>query len=102
MRAHINMTVLFVKLDRCQRVVQARARDARSLTGFENRAVGGADQVAGRVGQESIWRPVQWTPGVRANIQPGAGLAPKSGYYQKSGRICKGDFQLTELAFKQV
>ncbi len=74
---------------------------ASAVFGFEDCAVGGADQVALLIGQETVWRPVERAALVGADIQPGAGLALMTGGNKKQRLFSAPGFKLTKLALDQ-
>ncbi len=71
-RIEVDLVVDFLQNDCSQFGILARARDASAVGRFEDRAVGGANQVAVLVGQESIRGPVERATLVGTGIEPGA------------------------------
>lgn len=71
------------------------------MSGLEYGAMVTADQLTVVVGQKSVWRPVEGTALVRANIEPGLDRALVPCGDQEYRSIVKTGFQLTKFSLDQ-
>ena len=83
LHTQVNTAIFFGNGCGCERSFEAGSRDTLTVFRFENRAVGGADQLSGGVHQKLIGSPVQRPALVRTAVDPDAGRALESGSDQK-------------------